>query len=84
MKFAKDYFDNFSLRNSLKVEIDDYELNISPIELQIAYKVYLSGDKDLEDAMYLYEIFKDRINRETLKNFLEEFGMDADSHGIEI
>lgn len=84
LKFAKDYFDNFSLRNSLKVEMDDYELNISPIELQIAYKVYLSGDKDIEDAVYLYEIFKDRINRETLKNFLEEFGMDADSHGIEI
>jgi len=84
LKFVKDSFDNFSLRNSLKVELDDYELNISPIELQIAYKVYLSGDKDIEDAIYLYEIFKDRINRETLKNFLEEFGVDADSYGIEI
>ena len=84
LKFEKDYFDNFSLRNSLEVEIDGYVLNISPIELQIAYKVYLSGDKDIEDAMYLYEIFKDRINRETLKNFLAEFGMDTDSHGIEI
>lgn len=84
LKFAKDYFDNFSLRNSLKVEIDGYKLNISPIELQIAYKVYLSGDKDIEDAIYLYNIFKDRINRETLKNFLEEFGVDADSYGIEI
>ncbi len=84
LKFAKDYFDNFSLRNSLKVEIDGYGLNISPIELQIAYKVYLSGDKDIEDAIYLYEIFKERINRETLKNFLEMFEMDADSYGIEI
>ncbi|KAF5410347.1 MAG: hypothetical protein U9N46_10740 [Euryarchaeota archaeon] len=84
LKFAKDYFDNFSLRNSLKVEIDGYELNISPMELQIAYKIYLSGDKDIEDAIYLYDIFKDRINSETLKNFLEEFGVDADSYGIEI
>ena len=84
LKFAKDYFDNFSLRNSLKLAIDGYELNISPMELQIAYKIYLSGDTDIEDAIYLYDIFKDRINRETLKNFLEEFGVDVDSYGIEI
>jgi predicted nucleotidyltransferase len=84
LKFAKDRFDDFSLKESLKVEIDGYELNISPIELQIVYKLYLSGDKDIEDAIYLYEIFKERINRKTLKNFLEDFDMDADSYGIEV
>ena len=84
LKFAKDYFDNFSLKNSLKVEIDNHEMNISPMELQIAYKLYLSGDKDVEDAIYLYEIFKEIMDRKTLKNFLEEFDMDADRYGIEI
>jgi len=84
LKFAKDYFDNFSIRNSIKVWIDDHKIKISPIELQIAYKLYLSGDKDIEDAIYLYEIFKDRINKKTLKNFLEEFDADATKYGIEI
>jgi hypothetical protein len=84
LKFAKDHFDDFSLKESLKVEIDGYKLNISPMELQIAYKLYLSGDKDIEDAIYLYEIFKDEINRKSLKDFLEEFDMDAESYGIEV
>ena len=66
------------------MEIDGYKLNISPMELQIAYKLYLSGDKDIEDAIYLYEIFKERINRKSLKDFLEEFDMDAESYGIEV
>lgn len=84
LKFVKDHFDNFSLKNSLKVRINDHKVKISPIELQIAYKLYLSGDKDIEDAIYLYEVFKERINRKTLKNFLEKFSMDAISYGIEI
>lgn len=84
LKFVKDYFDNFSLKNSLKVMICDHEMKISPIELQIPYKLYLSGDKDIEDAIYLYEIFKEMIDRKTLKNFLKEFDVDATDYGIEI
>jgi len=84
LKFVKDYFDNFSLENSLKVMMGDHEIKISPIELQIPYKLYLSGDKDIEDAIYLYEIFKETIDRKTLKNFLKEFDVDATDYGIEI
>jgi hypothetical protein len=84
LKFVKDYFDNFSLKNALKVMIGDHEMKISPIELQIPYKLYLSGDKDIEDAIYLYEIFKETIDRKTLKNFLKEFDVDATDYGIEI
>ncbi len=84
LKFVKDYFDNFSLKNSPKVKMGDHEMKISPIELQIPYKLYLSGDKDIEDAIYLYEIFKETIDRKTLKNFLEEFDVDATDYGIEI
>lgn len=84
LKFVKDYFDNFSLKNSLKVMMGDHEMKISPIELQIPYKLYLSGDKDIEDAIYLYEIFKETIDRKTLKNFPKEFDVDATDYGIEI
>ncbi len=84
LKFVKDYFDNFSLKNSLKVMIGDHEMKISPIELQIPYKLYLSGAKDVEDAIYLYEIFKEMIDRKTLKNFLKEFDVDAIDYGIKI
>jgi hypothetical protein len=84
LKFVKDYFDNFSLKNSLKVIIGDHEMKIAPIELQIPYKLYLSGDKDIEDAIYLYEIFKETVDRKTLKNILKEFDVDATDYGIEI
>ncbi|SIR67530.1 hypothetical protein SAMN05421858_3278 [Haladaptatus litoreus] len=31
---------------------------IGPFELQIAYKLYLSAQKDFEDAVYLYSMFR--------------------------
>ena len=36
------------------VKLGKEKINISPIELQIAYKIYLGSDKDYEDARYLY------------------------------
>ena len=53
LKFVKDDFDNYAIDNRLEVVLGEKHLFISPIELQIPYKLYLGGDKDIEDAMYL-------------------------------
>lgn len=44
----------------------DSELFISPIEIQIAFKLWLGSEKDIEDAVYLFELFKDKLNRNLL------------------
>lgn len=43
---------------------------ISPIELQIAYKEeVLKTEKDLEDVLYLREVFKGKINERKIEKF---------------
>jgi len=54
-------------------------LYISPLELQIAYKLSIiskgdfeeiSSDKDFEDAKHIYEYFKDKLNKERLLYYI--------------
>ena len=69
----------YSLKNKIKVKIKDGFLFISPIEMQIAYKLMLGkggNEKDLEDAKHFYELFKENINKEELFNLINEFGVE--------
>ena len=50
----------------ISAAINGFKLFISPIEIQIAYKFYLGSEKDIEDAVYLYELFKERLDRGAL------------------
>jgi len=65
-----------------KVEIDDWTLSerktvllngkplfISPLELQISYKLFLGSEKDIEDAKYLYHLTKEHLDVELLQEF---------------
>lgn len=68
----------YSLKNKIKVKLKDGFLFISPIEMQITYKLMLGkggNEKDLEDAKHLYELFKENINKEELFNLINEFGV---------
>ena len=46
---------------------------ISSLELQIPFKLYLGSEKDIEDAKYLYNLFKDKIDLILLKEFNQKF-----------
>lgn len=50
MKFKKDDFDRYAMTMAKVVTFDDIRFFISPIELQIAYKLYPGSDRDIEDA----------------------------------
>jgi predicted nucleotidyltransferase len=64
IKFAKEDLDFEILDENIKVKVNGNKLIISPIELQIIFKrTKLGSPKDLEDAMYLEEIFKDKLNQ---------------------
>jgi hypothetical protein len=84
LKFVKDDFDRYSLDNKLRVIMGENQVFISPIELQIPYKLYLGSDKDIEDAVYLWDIFKGKINNRLLKTCMRALHVRGDPYGIEI
>ena len=70
-----------ALSNPLAVKFDEGQISVSPIELQLAYKLRLAqaagslGGKDFEDALHLYITFEERLNREQLEEYVKELGV---------
>jgi hypothetical protein len=74
-KMIKNNLDEYSFKNKIKVRMGKEVLYVSPLELQIAYKLFLSqegNEKDLEDAKYLYDLFKEKLNKEELLEFVNK------------
>ena len=84
MKFAKDDFDRYALSHRLEVIFNGESVYISPIELQIPYKLYLGSEKDIEDAVYLWDIFQGKLDVMLLKRFMMELKVSGDAYGIVI
>ena len=84
LKFLKDDVDQYVLRDRVEVNISDAKVFISPIEIQIAYKLYLGSGKDIEDAIYLFEIFKKDLDQQNLKAWMKKFDVRGDEYGIGI
>jgi len=61
-----------SMSEKIRVVLDEGHVYISPLELQISYKLYLGSDKDFEDARHLYRFLKNYLDIDKLKYFLKE------------
>lgn len=73
LKFAKNPLDRHTMGSKMKVTFNGrYSMYISPIELQIAFKLWLGSNKDYEDARYIYNIFKTYIDIKKLNEFISE------------
>ena len=85
LKFPKNDTDFFSLNNPIKVILNDNEILISPLEMQIAYKLYLGSEKDIEDATHVYEMFKDNLDVKLLNSLIQKLNVKdrAVKYGIE-
>jgi len=70
VKFVKNDLDRYSLNNRKLVKLGSRSLCISPIELQIPYKLFLGSEKDIEDARFLFKLFKDEMDIKLLDTFL--------------
>ena len=70
IKFVKNDLDRYSLEHRKHVKLAEGSLYISPIELQIPYKLFLGSEKDIEDARFLFKLFKDNLDNLMLKMFL--------------
>ena len=55
-----------ALANPFTVHLPGGSLAISSLETQIAYKLLLGSDKDVEDARYLFELFRENIDQKLL------------------
>ena len=72
LKLAKNEEDFLPFQNNRILVLNNFPLNISCLELQIAYKLYLGSEKDYEDARYLYQEFKEKLNKEEVIKFADE------------
>jgi hypothetical protein len=78
-KFPKvEELDNWVLDHSVQVLLNGKPIRISPVELQIPYKLYLGTEKDIEDALHLYKLFKDKLNQKLLRQFLVKLDKEDD------
>ncbi|UHH26607.1 nucleotidyltransferase [Halobacterium noricense] len=82
MWFAKNEVEREALDKAIAAELGAAQLNISPLELQIAYKLRLAqhagstSGKDFEDALHLYETFEESLNREQLEEYVTDLGVE--------
>lgn len=77
-KFNKNDLDVWTLDNRKKVELNGTVLYISPIESQIAFKLFLGSEKDIEDAKHLYELFSDKLDMGIFKGFCKKLNIDEE------
>jgi len=84
IKFVKNDLDRISLREHLVVNTGKNSINISPLELQIPFKLYLGSDKDIEDAVYLYDIFLKYLDKVKLKQYMSILKVKGAGYGIDV
>ncbi len=66
----------------MTVVLADRHLYTPPTEPQTPYKLYLGSDKDIEDAVQLWEIFKDKIDLCLMRKFMDELDVSGERYGI--
>lgn len=77
LKFPKGDLDLWTLSESKKVIINNKTLFISPLELEIPYKLFLGSEKDIEDAVHLYSLFKENIDMKIFNEFNRKLKTEA-------
>ena len=60
----------------LPVVFNSIKLYVSPIELQIAYKLLLGSEKDIEDARHLYKLLEEYLDKQVLARFNRQFKVE--------
>jgi hypothetical protein len=72
IKFPQNELNLYSLDNPMTVILNNKSrMRIGPLELQLAYKLYLGSAKDYEDAAHIYTIFKNDLDVDELRKFIK-------------
>ncbi len=78
IKFPKKKTDFTSLNSPIKVLVNNKRLLISPFEVQLPFKIWLGSDKDIEDAVHLYELFKEKLDRKMMLDVSKELKVEKE------
>src|SRR4030043_461416 len=78
MKFVKVDLDNWTLDERMKVFVNEKLIFISPIELEIPFKIFLGSEKDIEDARFLYRIFKEKLDNALMQEFVRKLKVEKE------
>lgn len=78
IKFAKKEADFASLNEPLEVLVNKHRLLMSKIEIQVPFKLWLGTDKDIEDALYIYELFKEKLDRRLLAKVAKDLKVEKE------
>lgn len=71
MKFVSTDMHREALSGSLDVIVNERHIPISPLEQQIAYKLFMGSEKDIEDARFLFKLFYDHLETGKLSSYLD-------------
>ncbi len=71
MKFEATEMHREALSGPLEVVVNGRHLCISPLEQQIAYKLFMGSEKDIEDARFLFKLFEEYLDKARLNLYLE-------------
>jgi hypothetical protein len=77
MKWVKNDLDRYSLAHRVTVDINGHPIPLAPLELQIAYKLDMGSEKDVEDARHLLIVLDQKLNRADLQSFLVKLNVPA-------
>lgn len=72
LKFPKDRLELWAISNRKEVVVNGHKMFISQLELQIPFKIFLGSEKDIEDARYLYAIFREWLDRPLMQEFCQK------------
>lgn len=72
LKYASDELDRASVEQAITGQIGEASLPIGPLELQIAYKLFLDTQKDFEDAVHLYTMFGESLSTSALEEWVDK------------
>lgn len=70
--FPKNEYDRRALDRPIEAHVAGHEINISPLEQQIAYKLFLGTERDFEDALHLYTVFGEQLDTDSLETYVTE------------
>jgi hypothetical protein len=79
VKFAKTELDEWTIANAANAALNGYVLKVSPLELQIPYKLYLGSFKDIEDARHLWLVTKSHLDIQMLDSFIGQLGVKKEA-----
>jgi len=75
LKFTQGAINDFSLQNPITIRTLKGSMLFSPIEVQIAFKFHLGSEKDIEDAIYLHDLFKKNLDLALMRSMALKLGV---------